>query len=340
MALTSKKFWTLVLCACLPALNAAAVEFSLKVNGGGGWTNGGDVNKIISGWRQFYEDRQSPAFSSSYNVGEIHGTYEVGAEIIVDIFPRWSIGLGTSFLFFNRNGEISTRLATQENYTLSPSQWGSLSIEETTSQSPSYELEAIPITASAYYRLPLGEKYDLCLGGGGGLYVSRYRYKEEYSYRFDYTDDQYSANSSVQYVDRYSSAGEYSEAAKAQGLGLHAVAALDLRINPSFFITFEVLGRWVNLDGWEGKKSDSYDWSHVWGLEGAYSERGRVDESYDGNLWRVDVRSDQTGKSYPRLVFAEEEPVSADYAAVKPANINLSGISARIGFKLKFGKSG
>lgn len=340
MAVTSKRIVILILYAYLLVLNASAIEFSLKINGGWGWTDGGDLNKSISGWRQYYEDRQSPSFSSIYSVREMHCTYEVGAEVMVKISSRWSIGLGTSFLPFSQNGEISTKYAAQQNYTISPSQWGTVSVEETTSQSPSYEIEAVPITLSAYYLLPLGEKYDLCLGGGGGLYLSRYRYKEEYSYRFNYTDDQYSANSSVQYVDRYSTAGEYSETAETQAFGLHAAAALDVRISPSFFITLEVLGRWVNLDGWEGEKADSYDWTHIWGLGGGYSDKGTEEESYDGRLWRVDVRSGQTGKSYPRLVFSQEEPVSVDYAAVKPANINLSGISARIGFKFKFGKSG
>ena len=300
--------------------------------------NAGDLNKSISGWRQYYEDRQGPSFSSTYSVREMHGTYEVGTEAAVRLSSRWSIGLGISFLPFSRKGEISTKLATQENYTHSQTQWGTVSLEETTSQSPSYEIETVPLTLSIYYLLPLGGKYHLCLGGGGGLYLGRYSYKEEYSYRFNYIDDQYSANSSVQYVDDYSSAGEYSETAKTQAFGLHATAALDIRISPAFFISFEVLGRWVNLGGWEGEKTDSYDWSHIWGLWGAYSDNGDVEESYDGKLWRVDVRSNQSGKSYPHLVFSEEEPVSADYAAVKPANVSLSGFSARIGFKFKFGK--
>jgi len=339
MALTSKKMFILIFCACFLVLNAAAVEFSLKINAGPAWMNGGDLNKSISGWRQYYEDRQSPIFSSSYRMNEIHGAYEVGAEVMVKLSSRWSIGLGIGFLPRSQNGEISTKLASRENYTLSATQSGTVSREETTSQLPSYEVKAVPITLSAYYLLPVGEKYRLYLGGGGGLYSSRYRYHEEYSYRFNYTDDQHSAGSSVQYVDRYSSTGEYRETAKTQTFGFHGSAALDIKIRPSFFITFEVLERWVNFKGWEGEKTDSYDWTHTWGLWGAYSDQGETDESYSGKLWRVDVHSDQTGKSYPRLVFSEEEPVSADYAAAKPASISLTGFSARIGFKFKFGKS-
>jgi hypothetical protein len=269
----------------------------------------------------------------------MHGAYEAGAEAAVRLSSRWGIGLGISYLPFSRSGEVSTDLFTQENYTHPPNQWGTISVEEKTARSPIYEVETVPITLSVYYLLPLGEKYQLYLGGGGGLYLGQYRYSEKYSYRFDYTDDQYSANSSVQYVDQYSSSGEFSEKAKTQAFGVHAAAALDIQISPSFLVSFEVLGRWANLDGWQGKKADAYDWTHTWGLWGAYSDKGSEDESYNGKLWRVDVRVDQTGKSYPRLVFSEEEPVSADYAAVRPAHINLNGLSVRIGFKFRFGKS-
>jgi hypothetical protein len=321
-------------------LNAAALEFSLKINQGWAWMSGGDLNESISGWRQYYQDRQSSSFSSNYGLAEMHSTYEVGAEVAVSLSSRWSIGLGASVLSYGQKGEVSAKLATQENYILSPTRWGTVSLEEITSQQPENEFLTVPIILSVYYLLPLGEDYSLYLGGGGGLYLSRYRHKEAYSYSFNYTDNQFSANSSVLYVDKYASVGEYTETAKTQDFGLHAVAALGIRISSSFSIAFEVLGRWVNLDGWEGEKTDSYNWTHTWGLSGVYSENGKTEESYDGGLWRVDARSDQTGKTYPRLVFSGEKPVSADYTAVKPANISLSGFSARVGLKFRFGKSG
>jgi hypothetical protein len=337
---TLKKIFLLVLCTFFLSLGVSAFEFSLKVNQGWAWMSGGDLNKSISGWRQYYKDRQSSSFSSNYTLGELHSTFEVGAEVAVTLSSRWNIGLGATFLSFGQKGEISTRLASQENYTLSPTRQGTISLEELTSQQPEYEVLTVPVTLSIYYLLPLGGDYSIYLGGGGGLYLSRYRYKEAYTYSFNYTDNQLSADSSVLYVDKYVSTGEYKETAKTQDFGLHGIAGLDIRLSTSFSIAVEVLGRWVNLDGWGGEKTDSYSWTHTWGVSGVYSENGQTEESHDGKIWRVEARSDQTGKTYPRLVFSGEKPASADYTAVRPANISLSGFSARIGLKLRFGKSG
>jgi hypothetical protein len=336
---TLKKILVLVWCTLFLSLDIHAFEFSLKVNQGWAWMSGGDLNKSISGWRQYYEDRQSSSFSSNYTLGELHSTFEVGAEVEVSLSSRWSIGLGATFLSFGQKGEVSTKLASQENYTLSPTRQGTISLEELTSQQPENEVLTVPVTLSIYYLLPLGGDYSIYLGGGGGLYLSRYRHKEAYTYSFNYTDTQLSADSSVLYVDKYASTGEYTETARTQDFGLHGVAGLDIRLSSSFSIAVEILGRWVNLEGWEGEKTDSYNWSHTWGVSGVYSENGQTEESYDGKIWRAEARSDQTGKTYPRLVFSGEKPVSADYTAVRPANISLSGFSARIGLRLRFGKS-
>jgi hypothetical protein len=335
-----KKGLGLVLSAAFLTLNSAALEFSLKLKAGWVRMNGGDLNKSISGWERYYQDRQSSSFSVSDTVREIHATYEAGLEALVRLRPRWSVGLGMTICAFSREGEISTNLTTQQDYTVSPSGSGTISLEEATSQSPLYELRVIPVTLSVYYLLPLGSKYSLCLGAGAGLYLGQYSYKEAYSYSFDYVDTHISGNKQVQYVDRSSSAGDYSETAAAQAFGFHASVALDVRLSPSLSLTVEVLGRRANIDGWSGDGTDSYDWNHSWGPWGAYSDSGHVDESNSGKLWRVDVPSSETGKLYPRVVFSDEEPVSAEYTETRPASISLNGLSLRAGIKLKFGRTG
>jgi hypothetical protein len=53
----------------------------------------------------------------------------------------------------------------------------------------------------------------------------------------------------------------------------------------------------------------------------------------------VDAASALTGKTYPRLVFSGEKPVSSDYRAVRPANLGLNGFSAKIGLHISFGNN-
>jgi len=48
----------------------------------------------------------------------------------------------------------------------------------------------------------------------------------------------------------------------------------------------------------------------------------------------VEFQTDDTGKSYPRLVLSEEKPLNASYYDAKQAMINLNGFSLRIGIRV------
>jgi hypothetical protein len=321
--------------------SSAAIDFSLKVYSGWSWIDGGDLNASISGWRHYYQDRHqlNDRFTFSYDLAEMHGADEAGGEVIIRFTPRWSVGLGAAFLRQRRTGKISTTLITGEYSPLSPSQWIQTYLIEESSQFPLFIRETIPITLTLGYSVPLGETYELNLGIGAGVYLSSLSYEEEYSYRLEYTEDRHAGDSLVRYADWYDTSGRYTENTTSKAVGLHGKLGLDVRLTSFLFLSIEVLGRWVAAKNWEGNKSDAYEWWHTWGLWGSYSDSGKEEESYDGKLWRVDVRSDQTGNTYPRLVFSAEEPVSSSYTNVRPANINLSGFSIRVGLGLRFGRS-
>ncbi|MEW5901082.1 MAG: hypothetical protein AB1715_06435, partial [Acidobacteriota bacterium] len=257
------------------------------------------MNKSIAGWRQYYEDLQSSSFSSSYNLREAHGGIEVGAQITVDLSRRWKLGLGAGRLLLHTKGEISTALNINQDAPPSVFGPGTIRLLETTSREVSYDLETIPVTLTCFYYLPLRRKLDFYAGAGVGVYFNRFNNLDQYAYNYDYTEERQVAGSTVQFLDKYLTEGEYKETARSIALGFHATAGLEFKINSVFSVTVELLGRWAESKNWDGEKSDVYNWSHVYGPSGAFSESGSEDELSDGQLWRVDASSAQTGKSYP-----------------------------------------
>lgn len=317
----------------------AAAEFSLKILGGWGWSEGGDLNRSISGWREYFRDKESAIFSSTYGVDEIHALGELGGGLTIKISPRWRLGVEISFLRQRGRGEISTRLSSIEPYSLSPLQSGVVSLNETSTQSPFWRVEAIPVVLSLSYLFPLGEKVNLWVGGGGGLYFGRYVYQEEYALESDYLDEVTGPGSFVQYVIQYSTSGNYTEKLKTVALGLQGAAGLEIKLTTSLSLSLEILGRWVDLGSWEGTKRDFYQWSQTWGYGGISSDQGSNEDTSDGELWRVDDLSEETGKAYPRLLFSKGEPVSSSYSEARSASIRLSGMSVRIGLGIRFGRA-
>jgi hypothetical protein len=328
----------IVLGLFVSCLSARPSEFSLHLRGGVGWLHGGDLNRSIGGWRDYYQDRKSSSFSSSFGLKELRGIFEVQAELEVRLSPRWRVGLAVGYVSGKTSGDVSTSLSEQQGYMLPSGGDGAISLEEETIRLVGYELRAVPVLVTVYRSFRLRENVELSLGTGGGFYFGRYNYHEGYVYDLDYSDTQSTAIGTIQYIDRYESAGEYTETATARGFGLHGLVGLEYRISPSLGLTFEVAGRWAGLDDWRGEKADAYQWSQIWGFEGGFAEDGQVEESAEGRLWLVDARGGATPGTYSRLVFGAEEPASSSYSNVRPAQISLGGISARIGFRFQFGE--
>jgi len=328
----------LVLSILCVSLNARPSEFSLKFYAGAGRLDGGDLNTSIGGWKDYYQDRKSSSFSSSYGLKELRWIGEVQAEVAVRLSPRWEVGLAVGYVPGITSGEVSTLLSEVEAYTLPSGVGGTISVEEGTARLLKYELRAVPVLVTVYRSFRLRDNLEISLGAGGGLYFGRYSYRDKYLYNLDYSDTQIIAGATTQYIDRYESAGEYKETAAARGFGAHGLVGLEYRTSPSLAIVFEIVGRWAGLDDWRGEKTDAYEWSQTWGSGGGFSEGGEAEESAEGKLWRIDARGETASGTYPRLFFGAEEPSSPSFSNVRPARINLGGISARIGFRVQFGE--
>jgi hypothetical protein len=317
--------------ACAVSLRGA--DFGLRLYGGWSYADRGDLNRSITGWRDYYEGRQSAAFSSSYDLGLMHGASELGIEAVLALSRRWSLSLGIGSVFQKTSGQIST--TSVEHYEIMDPllESGSVDFEETTEQKPRYTALTIPVVLSLDYRLPLGSRWGLILGGGGGIYWGRLELRESYSLSSESLTEVPTANGFVQYVDRLKTTGEYSEVLTSLGFGLRGRLGLEYRLSSSTFLSVSILGRWVSMRGWKGSRHDTSKWQWVYGLWGAYSAEGKDDRTEDGTLWSDELHDDVTGNSYPILVFGRSSPSSDS----RPARIDLSGFSVRLGLGFRFG---
>ena len=317
----------------LLAGGARGTELTFRIYSGAGYVNGGDLSRTISGWRSYYEGRQGSGFSSSYNVGEMHGTLELGFETFLTLSRRWSLGLGVGSISQRTDGEVETRTTSRELVTVSPTEQWTVDIERATSQNPAYSKSTIPITLSLEYAWAINDAWTLTLGGGGGIYLGRLKLQESYQIDSETKSERPTDNGVVQYVDRLVTAGEYSEETKSAGFGLHGRIGLDLRLGPSTRLSICVLGRWVNMENWKGTRRDASEWQWTYGLWGDHQAQGTDERTEDGQYWTSDLTDETSGRSFPVAVFRSAPPASSS----KPANFNLSGLSVRVGLGFRFG---
>jgi hypothetical protein len=328
-----KKVGLFFLCFIISALNVTSSPLSLKLYGGRSWFGGGDLASSIQGWLSYLRDRNSSPYSTSADLKELRGFWDAGAELTYSLSSRIRLGLELGFLYGRTAGMMRLRLSREEDYFFSPDDFGTISVDEQSDQKPSYTLQSMPVSLTLSYSLPFGKWVNFFLGCGGGYYPARIRYREEYEYDFNYRDEQNLSGSIAEYIDQYSTAGTYSEACRSQAFGFHVRAGLEIQIRRNAHLVIEAWGRKVEFGNWKGRKKDTYDWSHTWGYWGAFSEEGSSEDSGEGKLWMVEFWSEETGKSYPRLIFSEEEPLSPSFLSAREMKMNLDGFSLRVGIR-------
>ena len=317
----------------LTSARALSADFRFRVFAGLGYVDGGDLSRSISGWRSYYQDRQGDGFSSSFKLGEMHGAPEFGGEAVLALSPRWRLSLGVGYILQKAAGKITTRTTRRDDAAASPSEPWTVDFEETTEQNPAYTKSTIPLTVSLDYSLASNAKWSLTLGGGGGIYPGRLDLRESYKLQAESTSEQQTGYGVVRYVDRLTTVGNYSEKTTGTGYGVHGRIGLELKIGPSAFLSISVLGRWVNMRGWKGTRSDASQWQRIYGFSGEQRAEGEEERTENGQYWVYDLKDEKTGKSYRVLVFRDDRPSPSS----RPANLNLSGVSLQMGLGFRLG---
>lgn len=168
------------------------------------------------------------------------------------------------------------------------------------------DFSAIPVTLSLYYFLPSPPLVDIYLNGGVGYYFG----KTKHTLRID-------TEITGLPTDWIETVGEI----KDQGIGFHGGLGLEFSMGSNIGLFVEGKGRYCKLKSWEGDETTT-------GSAGS--------ATHSGTMWFCELRDSDTGQWYSALILLDVEPSGSDVRNVREFEVDLSGISVRVGIKIKF----
>lgn len=201
----------------------SAQFFSIKLFGGLGQVVGqNDVNKNLDGWNQLLNDSATlSGFGISGEISPLGFSPSFGGELVFNLHPRLSIGLGAGYLRFTKE---STKILTFE--------------EDSIDFSVEPRISAIPITLSLYYGIPLGNFLNVVVGVGAGYYLGQY----ENSLHQIIGDEQVTL----------------SFKSSKNTIGAHGSLNFEFNIRRSMALIFGVSGRFAKLKDLMGTETFTY----------------------------------------------------------------------------------
>jgi opacity protein-like surface antigen len=233
--------------------------------------------------------------------------FEYEGELIISLSEHFGIGIGAGYIWREEPSESTF----EEDF-------GSYYLQSDNSYSP--ELSAIPIKLSVYYYFPILSRMNLFLNGGIGYYFGKLNYHRlvDSHHVFEDLDSQDVKEDSVMET-------------KDNGMGFHGGIGLEYDFMKNLTLFIEGAGRYIQLKGWEG--------DIIRYVESTYDDgttEGATETSY-GTLWYYEYYP-ETHPDWPSYVLKiqEEKPMHSEFRNVRKAEGDLSGLSVRIGFRIKF----
>lgn len=276
-------------------------RFSLKLTGGGGFIAVGDMNNHLESinkndnfkyWRKHDPTSISGEIKKLNNWG-----YDFELELIMNINPKFSVGLATSAPF-RRSNESSILFPANYDRGIGPQ-----TIEM--DYRPEIRL-SFPIKLSLYYSWLSTTRFKTNIVGGIGYYPNSI--SEYYMHKIFPYGSSFLKTVTVSYD--WSAKGKHP-------FGLHAGIGLEYSLNEEFSLVADIQGRFIRIGNLRGQKE--YRQS---------SERIRV----AGTLLYHTIWDPGIDASYDELVISETyDPGNEN---VRKAILDLSGFSLRVGVKI------
>ncbi|MHB8055710.1 MAG: hypothetical protein ACYDH3_10740 [Candidatus Aminicenantales bacterium] len=202
---------------------ANAGGFSFRLFGGGNYLAGGDLNKGLQGWADYWKASRGyqgyTQQAGSFN--PVHLGFDAGADIVFNLTPNWGVGFGMEYLLASKTSNFTFQSATQTI------QWEYLG-------KPS----ALPVKVSVFYFLPLSDKLTLGFHAGAGYYWANAR-----------LESRQDINPNIEYIIDSS----------AKGVGFHGGISLEMKLGPGVNFLLEAAGRYAAFSGFTGKVTISGD---------------------------------------------------------------------------------
>ncbi len=194
-------------------------KLSIRLQGGGAYISGGDINPgnrtwfppPIEGWVQY----------GSYQA--LRSGCEVGADIIFELNPRFGVGIGAGYIGFSGYSSMSLEPELPSINSTFYTAWPRLS--------------AFPIRTGLYLTLPWKSRLNLIANLGLSYYFSP-RYSDEFYY-----ESFPSSNS-----DLITTRARY----KKTPIGFQGEFGVEYKVSRNLFPYLEARARYARFRGWQG----------------------------------------------------------------------------------------
>ncbi len=287
-------------------LRDSKVQFGLKFMGGGDYFLIGDLNDYLQGRQDYLRDDSSiTEVVGSYDPLEFG--YSFGAEFFIDFTPHIGIGIGAGYFQVKKKSEVNRTYS----YCSPVDDPDFLNIVETIFP----QISAIPLTFNLNFGLPLGSVVKLRLSGGIGYYLG--------TVVWDYFEETKYTNNKMDWET------------KSNAVGYQGSLGIDFNLGKSIAFFIEGAGRYVKLEGLSGKLIINENW---FGSE--------ITETYENAFLKyLEYNNYLTDEWYPLVSIDENGIVGSGSNNVPSFNslrgernavIDLTGISFRAGFKIRF----
>jgi len=267
-------------------LHAHALEVHLKLGGGLSWFSPDDVNRALRDWVEWQKLESAWKDTWTYLDGEepqIRLGYSFEGELQFFITGRLAVSVGSGFLY-------SDLTAADTEIRINKPQGLTQLVQPRT-------VSAIPLIFSAYYHLPLTERFRAYAKAGAGFvwakHVEREGSKRETAENYNYSLD---------------------ENASASGTGYQAGLGLDFSLESSVRFFLEGSYRWMRMSGFSGETG----------------------EGESGTLYHFEELSPDLGFWQAKNRLFTEPPVGENIRSVRETEVDFSGFSLILGVAIKF----
>ena len=267
------------------AASPAPADLAIRLSGGLTFISGGDFKTGLSGENDFLK-QSSKDFSGKLEAPA--SGLDVSGELLVQ-FKRFGLGLGAGY--FRLSQESSVQYAWDYFW------W---TVEEKRTIKP--DIKVIPVTLSIYWRVPIGTRITLSIGGGPGFYLTKLRYN---------------SNLVSSLLDQ--NPAEYSLQANKTTFGAQGVLDIEIHLSRNLALLAGVRGRLAKVDDIRG--DGSFRWKSF-------------QQSSQDVYWIYDQAVDD--KKYQRFSFTAETPSEIGVENARKGNLDLSGVTAIFGFQFGF----
>jgi opacity protein-like surface antigen len=214
--------------------------FTLKLGGGAGSWNGGDINDFFRDFNVRMNNTAGLIVGADVvgGINELNYGPDFEGEFIIELPKNFAVGIGFGYMV--RSGDDTTEISL---YGVSES----IGIET--------KFTAVPITLNGYFNLPLGAKTKAYVKAGVGYYIGKGTYFVRQEARIlglppAWQEDEGDASSNA--------------------FGFQGGAGIEFNLSESVALFFETSARYASLKNWEGQnryndylgasESESVDW--------------------------------------------------------------------------------